>query len=129
MVMPYLHFNGNCEEAFNMYADAFGGSIESLSRYGNNPNNKVMHAQVMLTKTGGVSGSDQSDEEGPIQILEVEILVHLPSREKLEDVVSKLSVGGAVTMDFTPNPPPDDSSGCAIVRDRFGYVWILCANA
>ena len=127
MVMPYLHFNGNCEEAFNFYADAFGGKVQSLSRFDNNPNNKVMHAQVMLTETGGVSGSDQSAEEGHIDILALEILVHLPNREKVENVLAKLSEDGTVISGFEPHPPPDDAGGGAIVLDRYGYTWILCA--
>ena len=96
MIMPYLHFNGNCEEAFKFYAEVFGGKIESMSRFDNNPSNKVMHAQVMLTEAGGVSGSDQSDEKAPFQIPNVEILVHLPSREKVESVLAKLSEGGTI---------------------------------
>lgn len=47
MIMPYLHFNGNCEEAFKFYAEAFKGKIQHLSRFDNNPNNKVMHATVI----------------------------------------------------------------------------------
>lgn len=127
MIMPYLHFNGNCEEAFNFYAEAFGGKIDSLSRYDDNPNNKVMHAQVMLTETGGVSGSDRSEEEGHIQILPIEILVHLPSREKVERVLKKLSEGGTNISEFEPHPPPDDDGGGASVTDKYGYTWILCA--
>ena len=128
MVMPYLHFNGNCEEAFNFYAEAFGGKIDGLSRHGNNPNNKVMHAQVMLTETGGVAGSDQSEEDGYIQILPIEILVHLPSREKVESVLKKLSEGGTNISGFKPHPPPDDAGGGASVTDKYGYTWFLCAG-
>ena len=127
MIMPYLHFNGNCEEAFNFYADAFEGKIQSLSRFGNKPDNKVMHAQVMLTETGGIAGSDQSDEEGHIDIPAIEILVHLPNRGKLENVLNKLSKGGTVISEFEPHPPPDDAGGGAIVLDKYGYTWILCA--
>ena len=127
MIMPYLHFNGNCEEAFTFYAEAFGGKIESLSRYEDNPNNEVMHAQVMLTETGGVSGSDRGKEEGPQPILPIEILVHLPSRDKVESILVKLSNGGTVISGFEPHPPPDDAGGGAIVLDKYGYTWILCA--
>ena len=70
MIMPYLHFNGNCEEAFNFYAEAFGG--KSKACHDSITSNKVMHSQVMLTETGGVSGSDQSDEKAPFQIPNVD---------------------------------------------------------
>ena len=126
MVMPYLHFNGNCEEAFNFYADAFGGKIDRISRYGNKPNEKVMHAQVMLTETGGLTGSDSVPPE-PLPE-KYEILVHLPSREKVEDVLAKLSEGAVEVSGFEPHPPPDDAGGGAYVTDRYGYSWILSAS-
>ena len=30
---PYIIFNGNCEEALNFYAKAFGGEIKNLSYF------------------------------------------------------------------------------------------------
>ena len=123
MIMPYLHFNGNCEEAFNFYAEVFGGKLHYLSRLNNDPANKVMHATVQLTETGSISGGDQ---EEPIHISGMEILVMLPSRDRVETVLDKLSEGGAVLSPFQPHPPPDDSGGGAAVRDKYGYTWFLC---
>jgi PhnB protein len=31
---PYLHFNGNCEEAFEFYEKALGGKIVAKHTYG-----------------------------------------------------------------------------------------------
>lgn len=123
MIRPYLHFNGACEEAFRFYADAFGGRITSLSRLNNDPANPVMHATVQLTDTGSVSGCDQ---EEPVAIHGMEILVLFPDRESVEPVLRKLSEGGAVLSPFQPHPPPDDDGGGAAVRDRYGYTWFLC---
>jgi PhnB protein len=123
MITPYLHFNGTCEEAFLFYADVFGGQIQSLSRFNNDSGNKVMHAAVKLTDTGGVSGSDQ---EGPVSVKGMEILVILPSRERVEEILPRLSEGGEVISAFQPHPPPDDAGGGAAVRDKYGYTWFLC---
>lgn len=123
MIMPYLHFNGNCEEAFQFYAKAFGGEIQYLSRFGNEPKNKVMHAQVRLTEKGGISGSDTEDA---IKISGMEILVLLPSREKVEEIIPKLAEGGTIVSGFQPHPPPDDNGGGATVLDKYGYTWFLC---
>jgi PhnB protein len=123
MIQPYLRFNGNCEEAFNFYAECFGGKVAFLSRLNNDPNNPVMHAFVQLTESGGaVSGAD-TDE--PITISGIDILAHLPSREKCEKVADMLSVGGEILAGFKPHPPPDDSRGGMGVRDKYGYTWIL----
>jgi PhnB protein len=121
--MPYLHFNGKCEEAFNFYAEAFGGKLKYLSRLNNDPNNKVMHTTVQLTETGSVSGGDQ---EEPLQISGMEILVILPSRDRVETVLNRLSEGGTALSPFQPHPPPDDTGGGAAVRDKYGYTWLLC---
>ena len=123
MVLPYLHFNGNCEEAFNFYAECFGGKITFLSRLNNDPSNPVMHATVMLTETGGVSGSD-SDPPEPLPE-KYEILVHFKTRDEIEQVFKKLSQGGTNIGEFTPHPPPDDKSGAAYVIDKYGYTWFL----
>ena len=34
---PYIHFQGNAEEAINFYAEVLGGNIIALNRYGANP--------------------------------------------------------------------------------------------
>ena len=86
-------------------------------------NDKVMHATVQLTETGSISGGDQ---EEAINIGGMEILVMLPSRDRVETVLGKLSEGGAVLSPFQPRPPPDDSGGGAAVRDKYGYTWFLC---
>lgn len=68
MIMPYLSFNGNCEEAFLWYAQIFDGKIQHMAKYGDIPANpelpmsieqksKVMHTQLMLTENGGISGA------------------------------------------------------------------------
>ncbi|MCL2500034.1 MAG: VOC family protein [Defluviitaleaceae bacterium] len=124
MVMPYLHFNGNCEEAFNFYAKCFEGSAVHISRMHNDPNNNVMHAELRLAEGGGIAGSDwkYSDEKAGIQIL-----VLLPSRERAEKVISLLSEGGTVVKAFAPHPPPDDGGGGSEVLDKYGYTWFICA--
>jgi PhnB protein len=123
MIMPYLHFKGNCEEAFNFYANAFGANSVRISRLNGDPANPVMHASVMLTESGGVSGADFEED---IKISGMEILVLLPSREKVEEILPKLAEGGTVVSRFQPHPPPDDAGGGATVLDKYGYTWFLC---
>ncbi|WP_206528073.1 hypothetical protein [Marinitoga sp. 38H-ov] len=33
IIIPYLNFKGNCEEAMNFYAKVFGGEITYLMRF------------------------------------------------------------------------------------------------
>ncbi len=125
MIMPYLQFNGSCEEALNFYADAFGGKITFLSRRDNNPNNPVMHATVALTESGGCVSAGDTDE--PVLVSGMSILVLFPSRYKIDEIALKLAQGGTLVHGFVPHPPPDDNGGGAEVLDRYGYTWFLCA--
>ncbi|MCL2050826.1 MAG: VOC family protein [Lachnospiraceae bacterium] len=122
MIMPYLRFNGNCEEAFNFYAKCFGGEVVHLTRRDNNPENKVMHATVNLTETGSISGSDT---DGPLPG-KYEILVLFKTRAEVENVFAKLSECATEISRFKPHPPPDDAGGGAYVTDKYGYTWFLC---
>lgn len=93
MVMPYLHFNGNCEETFNFYAKCFGAKAVHISRLNNDLKNPVMHATVMLTENGGISGNDSRYEK---DIAGIQILVLLPNRERVEEISAILSEGGTL---------------------------------
>ncbi|GLC82993.1 VOC family protein [Lacrimispora brassicae] len=136
MIMPYLSFSGNCEEAFLWYAEIFGGKIQHMSKYGDIPENpntpmssqqkrKVMHAQLMLTENGSISGADAlwPIESGGT----VSIHAHLQNETLAQKVFSALSAGGVVLGELTTNPPPDDSGISGSVKDRYGFTWIISA--
>jgi len=123
MIMPYLRFNGNCEEAFKFYAECFGGSICHLARLNNDPSNPVMHATVDLIEGGAVSGAD-TDEKLPDSY---DILVLFKSRDEVDKVFAKLSQGATNVSEYKPHPPPDDNGGGAYLTDKYGYTWFLCA--
>jgi len=33
LINPYLHYNGNAEEAFNFYKSVFGGEFAMIARF------------------------------------------------------------------------------------------------
>lgn len=127
MIMPYLHFNGNCEEAFRFYAKCFGVGENALqiSRLNGDPSNPVMHAMISLDENGqGVSGADDSN---PFTISGMEILAIFPNRDRVEEITLKLAEGGTIISAFKPHPPPDDKGGGSTVLDKYGYTWFLCS--
>lgn len=136
MVMPYLNFSGKCEEAFRWYADIFGGTINHLVTYRQMPYNPqmplsqaqkemVMHGQVMLTAGGGISGCDSLwPVEGGAA---VNIHVHMDSEEKAREVFAALASEGTVIGPLAVNPPPDDSGMSGMVKDRYGFCWVISA--
>lgn len=130
MIIPYLTFQGDCEEALRLYADAFGGKVEHLSRYteatgGAAMAGKVMHAHLSVPG-GALSAADQ---EEPVAHTEaMKLLVHCATSEEANRRVAALAEGGGqVIQRLTPHPPPDDGGMGALVRDRYGYIWILTA--
>lgn len=123
MVTPYLIFNGNCEKAFNFYAEAFGGGKTNFARLDNDPNNPVMHASVSFTKYEGcIMGADVKEA---VAISGMAICVVLPSREVIEKISVKLADGGTLVQGFLPHPPPHQNDGGAEVLDKFGFTWYL----
>ena len=123
MLAPYLTFNGTCEEAFNFYAEAFGGGETLFARLNDNPNNPIMHASVTFAKHKGcIMGADT---DKPVIISGMAICVVLPSREVIGKISIKLAEGGTLVQGFLPHPPPHQNDGGAEVLDRYGYTWYL----
>ena len=64
----YLHFNGNCREAFEFYRSVFGGEFDVLQTFGDGPAdmgvpddeaNNIMHVSLPVG-TSVLMGSDRS---------------------------------------------------------------------
>jgi uncharacterized glyoxalase superfamily protein PhnB len=54
-------------------------------------------------------------------------MVHFLTRAEAEKCFDALAEGGQTLQRLTPHPPPDDGGMGALVRDKFGYKWILTA--
>lgn len=136
MIMPYLSFTGDCEEAFLLYQRALGGQDPLLARYGDAPpeaypdldesmKNKVMHGHIMLTETGGISGADAlwPVEKGS----NVSIHVFCTSPDHARQAFAVLAEEGQILGEIAQNPPPHDDSLSGMVKDKFGFTWVLSA--
>ena len=132
-VIPYLPFNGNCEEAVNTYIEAFGGEIYGMSRWSENtfdvtPDQigKVMHVEFALGNTHMAAGDtfDRIDMDTGIKLM-----IHMESEEEALKAISVLAEGGTVLSPLHPHPEPDDGGCGSMTKDRFGYMWIItCPN-
>ena len=65
-VIPYLHFNGNCAEAFAHYGKLMGGKVVMVSKYSDSPmandmpadmRDKIIHIHMQIGNTV-LMGSD-----------------------------------------------------------------------
>ena len=135
--MPYLSFTGDCEEAFRLYQRAFDGQEPFLARYQDAPEsafpgmdkeqkNKIMHGQIMLMETGGISGADAiwPVEKGSA----ISIHALCANIEKARMAFDILSEEGTVIGVLQPNPPPHDNSVSGSVMDKYGFTWVLSAQ-
>ncbi|MCR2048016.1 VOC family protein [Acetatifactor muris] len=132
-IIPYLAFMGNCEEAVHTYIEAFGGEIYGMSRWSENtfettPEQigKVMHIEFALGNTRMAAGDSFDCSEANAAI---RLMIHMDSEKEALYAVSVLAKGGTVLSPLQPHPEPDDSGCGSIIKDRFGFAWIItCPN-
>jgi PhnB protein len=132
MVIPYLSFCGDCEEALSSYTAIFGGEIKMLSRFtletgGAALVGQVMHAEAAVGDSV-IAGADGGDPEELSRYRDaICLMVHCATRAEAEKCFDALAEGGQPLQRLTPHPPPDDGGMGALVRDKHGYKWILTA--
>lgn len=127
-LVPYLHFRGNAEEAMNFYANALGGNIAYIQRYGDSPmpsdedyKQKIMHGRFVfgdnLIMISDVFKGQEVSTNGNIQLS-----VDVAENEQLEEVFNKMAEGGKVTM-----PLQDTFWGArfGMLKDKFGVSWMF----
>ena len=133
VIIPYLTFNGDCEEAVSAYMTAFGGEVLYMSRWDREncekPQQigKVMHVEFVLGSTRMGAGDNFDFSGGNIPI---RLMVHMDSLEEARRAMETLAQGGGTVLSpLHPHPAPDDGGCGSMTRDRFGYCWIItCPN-
>ncbi|NLD79490.1 MAG: hypothetical protein GX641_04120 [Mollicutes bacterium] len=127
-VVPYLNFNGDCEEAIQLYMEIFGGETFYLSRWSElntaDPERfgKVMHVEFRVGDTHMSAADSINRKETDTSI---NLMVHLDDPRKATGMCDLLSRGGSVISPLAPHPAPDDGGMGALIEDRFGYSWII----
>ena len=131
-VIPYLAFSGNCEEALRVYMEAFEGEIFYLSSWSQENTSspermgKVMHVEFRLGQTPMAAGDAP---ESAAASTAIKLMIHMDSKEEAERAVEALAKGGALLSPLKPHPKPDDGGCGSLIRDRFGFTWIItCPN-
>ncbi|MCK6502515.1 VOC family protein [Myxococcota bacterium] len=129
----YLNFDGTTEAAFRFYAEALGGSLTDIHRFGAMPGgerlteeqkNRVMHVGLQLPDGQMLMASDRLEGWGPPPVVgnNFSISVHPDSREEADRLFAALAEGGTVTM-----PLADQFWGAYYggLVDKFGIQWML----
>lgn len=131
---PYLHFNGNAEEALHFYSKVFGVD-PVINRYGDNPapdlkdedKNKVMH--------GDINGEDirlMVSDSGPMgdvaagSNISLSLSGSAADEEKLTRYFNLLCEGGKVTVPLAKAGWGDTFGMC---DDKYGFSWFVNITA
>jgi len=127
-LVPYLTFNGTCQEAMTFYQQCLGGEL-MLQRFADTPaaervaadaQQNIMHS-ILTTDTFTLMASDSG--MGTVArgtMMSLSLNCHSP--EQIQELFGKLSADGTVTM-----PLEDTFWGATfgILIDRFGIDWML----
>jgi PhnB protein len=132
---PYLGFDGNCEQAFELYRSVFGGEFSGVSRYSEAPpdsagppgapidGDKIMHIALPIGDGQAIMGSDRPPGMGATTFGDsVAISVFPDSSEEGHRIFDALSAGGEVSMPYERQFWGDDYG---MLIDRFGIHWMV----
>ena len=133
LVNPYIHFNGNAEEAFTFYRSVFGGEFTKVLRFkdlsspefhvSENEANKIMHIALPIGKNILIA-NDVPESMGRVNENEnrSKIAISAETKEEADKLFNGLSEGGTVEMPMGESPW---GTYFAMFRDKYGIEWTV----
>ena len=133
-INPYVHFNGNAEEAFTFYKSVFGGEFAMVMRFKDMAESnqsiekaeaeKIMHIALPIGKTDILMGSDTPSFLGKHSENETrsKISISAESKEEADTLFNGLSEGGKIEMPIGDSPW---GSYFGMFRDKYGIEWMV----
>jgi len=125
----HLHFRGNCREAFNFYAQTFGGRISFALTYGEAPGAQPVPAEVRdHIAHARVDFGDQMllgcdvTADRYVRPQGFNVMASLEQPAEAERVFAALAANGTVTMPFQETFWARRFGMCT---DRFGIPWMV----
>lgn len=134
VINPYIHFNGNAEDAFNFYQSVFGGEFDRVVRFkdlsipehpvAEKDAEKIMHISLPIGKENALMGSDVPEGMGEVNEHEnrSKICISADSREEADKLFHGLSSGGNVSMPLAESPW---GAYFGMFTDKYGIEWMI----
>jgi PhnB protein len=128
-IIPYLYFNGRCEEAIEFYKKTLGAKVETLSRFQENPQpqhnppgseNKVMHACFRIGESTLMASDGMC--AGGAKFEGISLTANAATAEEAERIFAALGDGGQVQM---PMAETFFSPRFGMLADKFGVSWMV----
>lgn len=133
MINPYLSFKGDCEAAFTLYAQCFGGQVGTLFRYAGSPmanqapaewGDKVMHGSVTIGAQEFLGADVAPDRyEAPKGFA---LSVQISNSAEAERIFAALAKGGQVVV---PLEKTFWAARFGQLVDPFGQPWLINCEA
>lgn len=131
-VLPYVFFDGRCEEAIDFYKKAIGARPETLMRFKEAPDqsmispgsqDKIMHAHVKI----GDATVLMSDGRclGKPSFQGFALTISAKDEAEADKMFAALSDGGQVTM---PMAETFFSPRFGMLADKFGVGWMVIVD-
>ncbi len=131
-VMPYLIFEGRCEEAIEFYKKAVGARLDEMMRFSEAPEppppgmvapgseRKILHASFFIGDTMVMASDGYGKEAASFKGFSLSLNVETP--EEVDRYFNALVDGGQVTM---PVGATFWSKRFGMLTDRFGIGWMV----
>lgn len=131
-VLPYLNFDGRCDEAAAFYQQAVGAEIGMVMRFKDSPEppqegcvppgsgEKVMHMSMTIAGST-ILASDCHCAAQP-KFEGFSLAMNLPTVAEVEKAFAALADGGQVCM---PLEKTFWAVSFGVVTDRFGVTWMI----
>jgi len=125
----YLSFRGECEAAFEFYAECLGGKVGEIFRYAGTPlaeqvpadwQNKVMHGSLAVGQhvlMGGDVAPDRYEKPKGFSLS-----LHINGTTEAERIFHLLAKDGTVVM---PLEKTFWTARFGMLIDRFGVPWLI----
>ena len=134
MLVPYLHFQGDCEAAMTFYAAVFETGAPEVFRYCDIPGAEgpaatsrlVCNAALTLPGGGMLMASDFPPGEAGEAQKAVSVHFSAASADAARSIFDRLTEGAQVIMPFAPT---FWATGFGMLRDRFGTHWMISGPA
>jgi PhnB protein len=129
-LIPYLNFQGDCEEALNTYKKIFNGKVDIVNRYDNpamnapdNYKNKILHArlfadEIVIYASDVMPGKEQKDKTASRASLSLDVV----NSDKAGQIFDLLAEGGKVNVPFAKQ---FWGGWHGNLVDRFGISWMV----
>jgi PhnB protein len=133
-LIPYLTFDGDCEQAFKVYEKVLGGKIVAMVTHRDTPaeanvpaewRDKILHARLAFGDNILMASDAPPGRQEKMQGFSVTLNVKEPA--EAERIFDALADGGSVRM---PLSETFWAKKFGMLTDRFGTPWMVnCEKA